>query len=310
MRKRPWKRIIGIAAAAMAAGSFVVWLYIGTTRIVLHEERINLKHLDPADDGLRVAVLSDTHFDAGDAPLAAEIAARINRLKPDLVLLLGDYINGSPDPRGSISMADLTRFAGSLRAGCGVFAITGNHELWYDRGMVIRALAAGGVADLTGRCTVIRTPSGRQLALIGIPDYTTEEQRPCPESPPNMPTLILMHDPNSARFVPPERGFILAGHTHGGQLRLWPNGGDRSSLRLAALRVKDKLGMLSGWQRPYALFDRWFMEFHGRLLFITSGAGGNRMKLRTFCPPEIVLLKLYSADPAAAAQHFNPVQEL
>ena len=313
MRKRPWKRIIGSVAAVVAviaAVMLAVWLYTGTTGIVLHEERVNLKYLDPADDGLRVAVLSDTHFDAGDAPRAAMIAERINRLKPDLIVLLGDFINGTPDPRDSLSMPELTRFASSLRAGCGKFAVTGNHELWYDRGAVIRALAAGGAADLTNRSTVIRTPSGRQLALAGLPDYTTQEQRSCPQSPPGIPTLILMHDPNSARFVPPERGFLLAGHTHGGQFRLCPNGGERTSLRLAMVRLKNKLGMIPPWQRPYALFDRWFMEFRGRLLFITSGAGGNRLKLRIFCPPEIVLLKLYSADPAAAAQHFNHVQEL
>lgn len=310
MRKRPWKHIIGIAAAAVAAGMLAVWLYIGTTGIVLHEERINLKYLDPGDDGLRVALLGDTHFDSGDAPRAAMIAERINRLKPDLILLLGDYINGSPDPRGSISMPELTRFVGSLRAGCGKFFVTGNHELWYDRGAVIRALAAGGAADLTDRCTVIRTPSGRKLALAGLPDYTTQEQSPCPQSPPGIPTLILMHDPNSARFVPPGSGFILAAHTHGGQLRLYPNGGDRTSLRLAMARLKNKLGMIPPWQHPYALFDRWFMEFRERLLFITSGAGGSRLKLRIFCPPEIVLLKLYSADPAAAAQQFNRVQEI
>ena len=275
MRKRPWKRIAVIGAAIVFAGALMIWLYCGTATLVLREERVNLPHLDP-----------------------------------DLVLLLGDFINGDPDPRLSLSMAELTRFARSLRSKCGIFSVTGNHELWYDRGEVIAALAAGGVADLTGRCVAVRTPSGRKLTLIGAPDYTTQARVPCPSPPPGVPALIMMHDPNGARFAPPDGGLIVAGHTHGGQFRMWRNGGVNSSLRLLTVRLKGKLGMIPPWQRPYALFDRGFMEYRGRRLFITSGAGGNRIKLRTFCPPEIVLLKLYAADPEAAKRKYITTEEI
>ena len=52
------------------------------------------------------------------------------------------------------------------------------------------------------------------------------------------------------------------------------------------------------------------MEYRGRRLFITSGAGGNRVKLRVFCPPELVLLELHGSGSAAGEKPFAPVREI
>ena len=306
---------LGVAAAIVSAvlgGAFLLWLYLGTVLLVVREERVNLPHLDPADDGLRVAVLSDPHFGPGDAGRAAKIADMINRMDPDIIVLLGDFVNGVPDRRQSLSMEDLAAFVRRLRAKRGIFAVTGNHELWYGRDTVEAALLEGGATVLGNRSVKIATPSGRPLQIVGLPDYTTQDfPDKFPAVAPGIPTLILMHDPNSAGFVPRElEGFCIAGHTHGGQLRLYPGGGDRSSLRLLAQRVKDKLGLLPDALRPYVLFDRWFTDFHGRRIFITAGAGSARLGVRVFCPPEVVLLRFYSADPDAARQRYTIPEEL
>ena len=126
-----------------------------------------------------------------------------------------------------------------------------------------------------------------------------------------MPTLVMMHDPHSAKFVPEDLPcFCIAGHTHGGQLRLIPGGGDRTSLRLAVSRLKNKLDMLPAYARPYVLFDRGFTDYHGRRMFITCGTGLSRLPVRIFCPPEVVLLKLRVADPEAEKNHFMIPEEL
>ena len=305
-------RVIAWSCAALPILAAALWLYIGSTRVVVNEQRVNLPHLDPADDGLRVAVLSDPHFGPGDAGRAAMLAAKLNALDPDLVVLLGDFVNGTPDRRRSLSLEELTRFVASLKSRYGVFAVTGNHELWYGRDAVADALLRGGAVVLNNRSVKIATPSGRGLRIVGLPDYTTEEPPDkFPAVEPGVPTLILMHDPNSARFVPEELdGFIIAGHTHGGQLRLYPGGGDRASLRLAASRVKNKLGLLPDAMRPYILFDRGFTNWRGRKLFITVGAGSAQLGVRTFCPPEVALLKFYSADPEAARIVYMTPEEL
>ena len=90
---------------------------------------------------------------------------------------------------------------------------------------------------------------------------------------------------------------------------MYPGGGDRTSLRLAMVRIKDKTVGLPAYQRPYVLFDRGFTEYHGRKMFITCGTGLSRLPVRVFCPPEIVRFRLRS-DPAAAVNTFTIPEEL
>lgn len=298
-----------VAAALLIAAA--IWLYIGSTRVVVRERRVNLPHLAAADDGLRVAILSDPHFGPDDAGRAALLAKKLNRMKPDLIVLLGDFVNGTPDRRRSLPPEDFAAFVASLKARH-VFAVTGNHELWYGRDVVEDALRRGGATVLRNRCAVVTTPSGRRLQIVGLPDYTTEEPpEKFPATAPGTPTLVLMHDARSAKYIPEKLDcFCLAGHTHGGQLRVIPDGGDRTSLRLAVMRLKGKLGMLSKYDRPHVLFDRGFTNYRGRKLFITAGTGLSRLPVRVFCPPEVVLLRLRVADPEAAANTFTIPEEL
>lgn len=304
------KCVIWLAVAAICVAAAAIYIHIGTTRVVVNEHEIHLPHLAAADDGLRIAILSDPHFGPDDAGLAAMLAEKLNGMDPDLIILLGDFVDGTPDHRKCLSMNELTRFAGSLRARCGVFAVTGNHELWYGRDAVVAALREGNVTVLDNEFATIATPSGNPLQIVGIPDYTTEAPpKKFPAIDPDRPTLIMMHDANSAKYVPEGvNGLILAGHTHGGQLRMYPGGDDRASLRLTMLRCKGMLGMLH-YKEPYVLFDRGFAEYRGHRIFITSGVGLSRLRMRLFCPPEVVLLKLRS-DPDAVRNTFAKPQEL
>ena len=310
LKQHPFRYAL-LSAAALLAVILLVVLRIGTAGVVLNEQNVHLPHLAAADDGLRVAVLSDPHFGPGDAGRAAMLAEKLNRTNPDLIILLGDFVNGTPDIRKSLSMKEFSRFVGSLKARCGVFAVTGNHELWYGRDAVADALREGGAVMLPGECVTVATPSGRPLQLVGLPDFTTEEPLSrFPAVDDKLPTLVVMHDPKSANFIPEKlECFGIAGHTHGGQIRLYPGGGDRSSLRLAIVRFKAKTTGLPEYQRPYVLFDRGFTDYHGRKLFITSGTGLSKLRMRLFCPPEVVLLKLRSA-PESAENTFTIPEEL
>ena len=306
-RRKPiiWGCIAAVAAAVL------VFLHIGSTAVSVNDHEVHLPHLAPADDGLRVMIVSDTHFHSGDAGRAAALAEMVNRETPDLILLLGDFINGSPDPRGSLSMPDLTRFVKQLRARCGIFAVTGNHELWYGRDKVVSALRDAGAEVLLNQAVTVGTPSGGKLQIVGISDYTTQEPpETFPKIDEKLPTLVMMHDPNGARFVPAGLDcFIVAGHTHGGELRMIPNGGARTSLRLTVVRIKGKLGQIPDYQRPYALFDQGFTNYHGRRIFITRGVGMSRLRMRIFCPPEMVLLK-FRSDPDAEKNTYVTPEEL
>lgn len=303
------RKIVFSAAAALAIAAAAVWLYHESTDVTIRGIRVELPYFSPADDGLAVAVLSDTHFGPGDAARSRSIARRVNDLAPDLVLLLGDFVNGSADPRASLSMDDLAHFCSLLHAKYGVFAVTGNKEMWYGRDKIIDALRRGNVEVLTGKSRFVVLKSGQRLQLAGLPDHTTELDRQPPVIAEKVPTIVLMHDANSAGLAP-ESAFGVAGHTHGGQFRLAPDGDDSTSLRLIVLKLKKKLGMGGPLEDSRVLFDRGFTSFRGRRLFITSGLGAERVKLRVFCPPEIVLVHFYAADAEAAKNRYTIPEEL
>jgi uncharacterized protein len=106
---------------------------------------------------LRVAVLADFHVGEPYMPLdrIAEIVDTTNALKPDLILMLGDYPGGPSVVRRRVPLSDFAEVVRVLKAPLGVHAILGNHDWWDDR-----------VAQRTrsGPCE-----AQRALEAVGIP---------------------------------------------------------------------------------------------------------------------------------------------
>ena len=303
-------RKVRYCAAAIIILAAVVWLVLESSSVEVRTVNIHLPNLTRADDGFSVALVSDTHFGPHDFDRARRIAAAADALEADAILLLGDHVNGDPDPRRSISMRDLAEFVKLLHAPQGVFAVTGNHEMWYGRTKVADALEKGGAAVITGRLVRLPLPSGAALQLVGLPDRRTERPVPFPAVAVQEPLLIAMHDPNSVLAFPEEyrHGFAVAGHTHGGQLRLLP-GRYGASLRHIFRYLSFKLGLSKREDNePVVFFDRGLTDYHGRKLYITGGLGMARLKLRTFCRPEIALLKLRSSPEQADTDFIKPVE--
>ena len=102
---------------------------------------------------LRIAAISDTHVGGPhvDAARMGRIVARINELRPDLVVLLGDYVNGHA-PQAERSPAEQQEIAGgiatfaALTPRYGVVGVIGNHDGWYGRATITEALQDAGVA--------------------------------------------------------------------------------------------------------------------------------------------------------------------
>ena len=78
------------------------WLYSGEFErhdLQITQRTIELKRLSPALDGLRIAQISDIHYEQYTEPsFARHVVAEVNRLAPDIVLLTGDYVSDGPMP--------------------------------------------------------------------------------------------------------------------------------------------------------------------------------------------------------------------
>jgi predicted MPP superfamily phosphohydrolase len=272
------------AAAALAAGAALVWAgWIEPRRLVTVRRTLALPRWPAALDGVRIGLFTDLH--AG-APHAGESAIerwveRLNAEAPDVIVLLGDYIDAHPLWGGRIPPREIARRLAGLRAPLGVFAVLGNHDwkqagdaMWralQDAGIEVlenRSAAAGdfhvaGLADL--RCRRPDLPS----ALAGIP--------------PEAPVVLLAHDPDVFPFVPDRVALTLSGHLHGGQV---------------AIPILRRPALPSRYGERYA---QGHVVEEDRHLYVSSGVGTSGLPLRFLAPPEIVVLELVSAAGSAGS---------
>jgi len=272
-------RLARRAALALLALLALWALVIEPRRLVVHRETLALPRWPPALHGLRVAALADLH--AGGWHMSAarldQIVARTNAEHPDLVLLLGDFVS-SATLGGRVEAETIGRSLAALHAPLGVFAVLGNHDWWFDGERVRRTLESAGIPVLDDRAIALAR-GGTRFFVAGIADYLTRDAdplRPLRRSavPADAPLLFITHNPDVFPAVPPQAALTLAGHTHGGQLRLPLFGApvvpSRFGQRYAAGHVVEG----------------------GRHLFVTTGLGTSILPLRLGVPPEIALLTL------------------
>ncbi len=245
----------------------VVALIQGLRPPVVIEHEVNLAKLPAALDGTVVAALSDLHLGLQrDAAWMAERVAQTNALEPDLVLLLGDLVEGDP-----ASLGDLVPVLRQLRAPLGVWAITGNHEFHGDTDATIALLESAGVRWLRDEALSVRPG----LVLAGVDDRRRGGEpalRSLLEQRPEGATLLLSHRP---ALIPEAAALgvdlMLSGHTHGGQI--WP------------------FGELVRLQTPFVA-GRYTIEEMTLLVCRGTGAWGPRMRL--WHPSELFRIHLRS----------------
>ena len=178
--------LTALAATAAAAGAvYAGW--IEPRRLVTVHRRLELPNWPAALSGLRVGVLSDLHAGAPHAGLA-QIARAVDRLNdeaPDLMLLVGDYIDAHPLWGGRIAPEPIARELAALRAPLGTFAVLGNHD-WRSAGdRMWSALQNAGIEVLENRSQ----PEGRRPLRSPASPTCASAGRTCrPRSPVCPPT--------------------------------------------------------------------------------------------------------------------------
>jgi predicted MPP superfamily phosphohydrolase len=264
-------------AAAAAGAAALAWAgWIEPRRLITVRRRLELPRWPAALDGMRLGVLTDIHAGAAHAgPRAiARAVERLNGEAPDVMLLLGDYIDAHPLWGGRVPPEDIARELGALTAPFGVFAVLGNHD-WKQAGhRMWRALEDAGIEVLENRAA-----RAGGLYVAGLADLRC--RRPDLPSalagvPPEAPVVLLAHDPDVFPYVPDRIALTLSGHLHGGQVAI-------PFLRRPALP--------SRYGERYARGH--IVEDH-RHLYVSSGLGTSGLPLRLLAPPEVVILELVS----------------
>ena len=242
------------------------------------EATLTLPGLPMAFNGLRILHLTDFHF----APcydrryFEAVSQAAQEWGESDLILFTGDLIDND------LGIAWVEPVLGPLKAKLGKFAILGNHDLAHDVEGLLAALDLAGFTNLEGRWESVEH-QGLSLALGGTstpwgPKLNASLR---PESD---AAIILSHAPDTfPTFAKAGVDLVLAGHNHGGQIRL---------------PVVGPILMPSRFSRRY---DRGVFRRGKTTLFVSQGVGGKHPLRFGDCMPEIARLTLRSEPKSAFA---------
>lgn len=216
---------------------------------------VAVKGLPAAFDGYRVLQLTDIHASrllTGD--WVRKVVAESNALKPDLIVITGDLIDGTVEARRNDY-----RPLGDLQAPDGVIAITGNHEYYAQYSDWMQAFRALRMQVLENSHTQVRRGEAA-LTIAGVTDPVAARYGlPLPDldaalagADPAAPVILLDHRPrNAAEAAARGVKLQLSGHTHGGQI----------------------IGMDQLVKRANGGFVSGRYEVDGMTLYVSNGAG-------------------------------------
>lgn len=257
---------------------------LGITEATLHDEKAS-PHARP----LSILQIGDIHVERL-GKREQRLLEIVDRLQPDLILLTGDYLNLSYVGEER-AVADARRLLGQLRARYGVYAVRGTPEV--DTKALMPVLFAGlGITVLEGERRDLEI-DGHRLRIIGVGcdrDLRGDSARlhaALAGAPDGYYTILLYHMPDLMDAASLARvDLYLAGHTHGGQLRL---------PFVGALITGSQFGKLyeMGWHRKGST-----------RLYVARGLGLEGMgapRARFLCPPEVVHIRLEGRDDSRAA---------
>jgi predicted MPP superfamily phosphohydrolase len=241
----------------------------------------------PAAHRLTITVIADLHAGGPNMGIARvrEVVDAAQALDSDLIVILGDYFATHRFITERVPNVAWAAELGRLKARLGVYAILGNHDWWYDIAGVRRALARVRI-PLMENDAVRLDDNGRRFWLAGLGDQLAHWVGPgrfrgeddlngtLARVTSGDPVILLVHEPDVFVRVPPRVALTLAGHTHGGQIRV---------PFVAPTWTPSKYG---------ARFAYGHIVEAGRHMIVSGGLGCSKVPLRLGVPPEIVRVTL------------------
>jgi predicted MPP superfamily phosphohydrolase len=207
---------------------------LGTYGVVWEPQHLRTRHYNPAIqnlpsslDGLRILQISDTHY----GPLMPmsflkHVVAQANALKPDVIVLTGDYVHRTPR-----AIDDGIGVFEGLKSRLGTVAVLGNHDHWEGTAECVAAFERIGI-PLIDNDRLFLTANGFSqeerndaICVAGVGDMWADEvsmEKALMGVRATMPRILLSHNPDVAETMDARYrvDLMVSGHTHGGQVRL------------------------------------------------------------------------------------------
>lgn len=248
---------------AKSLSRIVLLLFVSILLILLYAFKIEphwikMKHIDltHGKGGVhkKYVHITDVHF-KGDEQYLCKVVSRINKLNPDAVFLTGDLVEDDHFTDKALEIL------GDIKAP--VYAVTGNHEGW---AYIPREKLEAGYARIgstqKGGLVTTNDCGLHGAGLVTLPAGSNQYHR-----------ILLMHEPDNIHSIRQKYDLILAGHTHGMQIRV---------------PVISRKVIPSGWGR----FDRGLFETQAGPMYVNPGIGTYFIDCRFLCRPEITVIEL------------------
>ncbi len=287
------KNLILLAAFLVVSAALCVayGYFVEPHRLVITTQTIAPKGWPKALDGYKIVAIGDIHAGSNgvdDAKLR-RIVAETNALKPNLIVLLGDYVSEKNETELRMPISEIADGLAGFSAPDGVLAVLGNHDGFTCPSCIKKEFPRVGITVLDNTVVPVTTANGARFRVIGLPDhmqltywkvFSDNAKRALAPTEGQGPVIALEHSPDILEvitgdyLISKDLSLILAGHTHGGQVR-FPI--------LGAPIVSSSYGQK---------YTRGLIKQNGVQMFVTSGIGESILAFRFGVPPEIAELTL------------------
>lgn len=277
----------------------VVWGLIEPYILDDEEESAIIPNLPAAWSGKKVAQLSD--FQIGmwwdNVATVGKSVDKLIEEQPAAVLITGDFIyHANPDPQPEINQV-VNLLRPLTEANIPTYAVLGNHDYGIkNKGVepdnklaaqLEQSLEGIGIEVLNNEAVAIPLESKKSdLYVVGIDSHWANDDRVAQalaQLPDNSPRIVMMHNPDSFIDFPANTSpFAIAGHTHGGQIRL---------------PYLPQWSWLSFAKDDRVVADEWVAEDYGKAgnrMYVNRGIGFSDIPLRINCAPEVTFFTLKS----------------
>lgn len=274
---------IFVILLVIMVGTILYSRYIATSGLVTNEIVINDDNIPTSFDGLKIVHFSDLHYTRViTKERVNDIVEEINLINPDIVVFTGDLV----DTDKVLTEDDknfLIESLSNINSTYGKYAIYGNHDIANNSENIIDIYNKSDFNLLENEYDVIYSKNNDKLFIGGLNSvsheledinkvmsyYDTNDNT-------NTYNIILLHEPDYADNIINSYdnvNLILAGHSHGGQVRLPIIG--------ALYTPKNGHKYVKG-----------YYDLNGTSLYVTSGIGVSRYNFRLFNKPEINFYRL------------------
>jgi uncharacterized protein len=261
----------------------------------VEEETAVIPNLPSSWEGRQIAALGDFQVGMwGDNEATIQKAVdRLLEIQPDFILFLGDFIYHAPEGRESEVNAIIQLLDPLTQSDIPIYAVLGNHDYQVkevgeipNKELALRLeqrLEAVGIHVLQNEVISLQTTENDPFYLVGIGAYQPGLDDPInvfSDVSPESPRLVILHNPASFASIPADAApMAVAGHTHGGQIRV-PFLPEWSYLTYIESEPVHTDGWISDYGQP------------GNQLYVNRGIGFSLIPIRINCIPEITLFTL------------------